>query len=208
MILEHRRSDLGDVLSATVYRQLQVGYTHIMQQGFRTSEKLVEPTVAAVSLPETPKEFESVQISVGQLQKFDLGEFNLPTLPDTSDLHKSRQTNAQSLQELRYSEHDLLTFIYFLSPSDPMSDGTLQRLYRLLFKRLPSLLAGSRRLAVEQIEERTRRAHKTLIHRIELSAQLSQIYREHMERIRQQVNQINRVYRWQISSRRWQNAKQ
>jgi len=92
---------------------------------------------------------------VGQLKKLDLGERNLPTLPDTSDWYKSRQTNAQSLQELPYSEHDLLTRIHFRSPSDPISEGTLQLLYRLLFKRLPSLLAGSQRLAVEQIEQRT-----------------------------------------------------
>jgi len=220
-ILERRRADLGDVLSATVDRQLQVGFTNIMQQGFRTSEKLVAPTVAAVHLPETPEELESVQISVEQLQKFDLGELNLPTLPDISDWHKSWQTfdlgelnlstlsdtsdwhkswknNAESLQELRYSEHDLITRIHFRSPSDPKSEGSLQRLYRLLFKRLPSLLAGREDLLWSELNNVREERKKQLMHRIELSAKLSQIYREHLERIRQQVNQMNQVYSQQF----------
>ena len=139
---------------------------------------------------------------MGQLQKLDLDELNLPTLPDTSDWHKSRQTNAQSLQELPFSEHDLVTRIHFRSPSDPVPEGTLQRPYRLLFKRLPSLLAGREDLLWSKLNNVREEHIKQYIHRIELSAQLSQIYREHLERIRQQANQINQVYRRQISSRR------
>ena len=124
-VLESRQRDLEDQLPASARRQLQVGFSQINRQAFQAAKRLLKiPKSAENSV--TGNDIGSVEVSfLDQLYK-----------------------NAQAVNDLKKRELTLTGNLYFRPNSyfsaleEPPAEGTLQRLYRGLFKRFPGLIFG------------------------------------------------------------------
>ncbi|MGB7118024.1 MAG: hypothetical protein WBD56_17945, partial [Anaerolineales bacterium] len=146
-ILEHRRVDVDDVLSGTGYRQLQVGFAQIKKQAYKKAGILVTPELNGSSyLKPTDKSNHAKSLEWSEIWK----------------------ANAVRLQEIDQHESELLTSIYFRDPTDSMPEDALQRLYRLLFKRLPSLVTGREATLRAELDNNHRERINQLKNRIEL----------------------------------------
>lgn len=146
-ILERRRVDVDDVLSGTGYRQLQVGFAQIKKQAFIKAGILVTPELNGSSyLKPTDKSNRAKSLEWSEIWK----------------------ANALRLQEIDQREFELLTSIYFRDPTDSMPGDAFHRLYRLLFKRLPSLVTGREATLRAELNNNYRERINQLKNRIEL----------------------------------------
>jgi GT2 family glycosyltransferase len=137
-ILERRKLDLGEMITATNYRQLQVGFEQISRYAYHIAIRMIQPS----------------QVN------------SQPTEPDYRDASIVIGNWLDQIRELGDKEHTLLAQIHFRSPSEPASQSILRRFYRLLFKRIPSWLSGQdERLQVELYNVRIERLN--LLQRVE-----------------------------------------
>jgi GT2 family glycosyltransferase len=127
-ILERRRLDLGDVPSLALRRQVQVGFTQVLRQSFAAAEKLGQ--VGLVE-PEEP-------VDGGQQQAMHA-------------LTEELKAAAERLETLRRREYDLLTRIYFKSPSGDRPESSVRRLVRLVILRPLSFLIGRDYLLLSEL---------------------------------------------------------
>ena len=178
-VLERRRSDLGDTVSATHRRQLQVGFAHILSRSFAIAEKLSQVGLIKPPLEEWQTANQQLEEALSRPVPVDLLAF------------QQEGTN-QQLLDLRQREHDLVTRIHFRSPGDDRPESTLRRLFRLLILRPLSFLVGRDYLLLSEL-------NATHVARLDLQmdvyrASLTQITQSHNTRI----EQVNGLYRQRI----------
>lgn len=131
-IIERRRNDLGGVISPTHRRQLQVGFTQILRHAFSKTEALGAYRHIE-SLSDSSESWEATTQRIREMlyataeDGWEPGEW---------------ESIEKKLQALRQQEHDLLTRIYFRSPSDDSIESIPHRLFRLLVRRPLSFLIG------------------------------------------------------------------
>jgi hypothetical protein len=123
--LECRQRDLDDQLPTSARRQLQVGFSQIIRQAFQAAKRLLYIPGSAENSP-TGNDNDPAEVSfLDQLYKIE---------KVLNDLKKRELILTGSLY-FRPSS-------YFSASEEPLPEGTWQRLYRGLFKRLPSLIFG------------------------------------------------------------------
>jgi len=175
-ILDRRRTDLGNKVSATHRRRLQVGFTHIQGQYFARAEKLSQ-----LGLIEPPTE-------EWQHVNQDLQE--LLSVPLTLDLLTTREEQSASgqLLILQQREHDLLERIHFRSPNDTQPETKWRRLFRLLVLRPLNFLSGREHLLLAELNA----VHTARMDLIEQS------YRTSLEQVNVKIEQVNGLYRQRV----------
>ena len=144
-ILERRQADLGDAVTGAHRRQLQVGFTQVLRQSFSAAEKLSQ-----IGLVEPPalhiEPFEAQQPAGYRLSD------ELSMALDAPSKLEALQTGDRQLQALQQREHDLLTRIYFRSPSAvDQPESLVKRLFRLLVLRLLSFITGREHLLLAEL---------------------------------------------------------
>jgi GT2 family glycosyltransferase len=138
-ILERRRVDLGDTISAAHRCQLQVGFARVGRESFRSAERL-----SLMGMFEPPvKESQEVDEWVEGTIK--------DRYADTSTASEAVLEGSQELQALQQREHDLLARIFFRSAADEGPESRLHRLFRLLVLRPLSFLIGRDYLLLSEL---------------------------------------------------------
>jgi GT2 family glycosyltransferase len=118
-VMESRQRDLVDQLPNATCRQLQVGFSQIIRQAFQTANQLLKiPEIVNTS-----------------------AKGNDIRLAEASFMEQLYKT-AQAVETLKQRELALASSLYFRPIVDTAPEGALQRLYRVVFKRLPSLIIG------------------------------------------------------------------
>jgi len=144
-ILERRRADLGDAVTSSHQRQLQVGFTLVLRRAFSAAEKLSQVGLVEPLEPRL-EPFEAWQPIAQRLQA------ELSESPEQARLLEALQADDRQLQALQGREHDLLNRIYFRSPSATDQPEPLpKRLFRLLVLRPLSLVSGREHLLLAEL---------------------------------------------------------
>jgi len=118
-IMESRQRELDDKIPSAAWRQLQVGFSQIIEQAYQVARQLHKISDVSDPTPANP---------------------NVDAQPDS--FIEQLQKNAWSVEHLRLRELDLVSSLYFRSPLDTQPERAIQYLYRMVFKRLPSVLIG------------------------------------------------------------------
>ena len=191
-ILERRRFDLGDTVSAAHRRQLQVGFGRVLRQSFTSAE-----TLSLMGMVEPPlEEWQDISQWLEHIVK-DLDADTLTTFEAVLE-------GSQRLQALQQREHDLLARIFFRSPADEGPELLLHQLFRLLVLRPLSFLIGRDYLLLSelntvhiarmdqmehmaqiqraQLEEFVTRTQQAIVNRMQQSDRLFRYHQERLER--------------------------
>lgn len=131
-IIERRRADLGSSVSSTHRRQLEVGFTKVLRRAFAAAER-----IGPYESIEAPGAWTDLQKGGSQ----GIGERGYISA-EVAEQSAQRKAAEKRLQVLQRREHDLLTCIYFRSPSEETPESSLRRLFRLLVLRPLSFLIG------------------------------------------------------------------
>lgn len=162
-ILTRRQLELDAEPSISRTRQLQAGFTHILQEAFRAAREL---TLSAVSGNFPDEIFEGKPSGA-------------------ESFFGSWQEVSRQFQDFRQREQDLLYRIYFRSPADPDPEPSLHRISRLVFKRLPNLLTGREHLLLAELNAlhvaRMEQIEQALIR---LYLQMDQLNSQMLERLK------------------------
>ena len=161
-ILIRRQEDLNSTLTKTEVRHLQYIFNEITQYSFRKAENLIlSPFTELDNSSNTPREMA-------------LNEWN-----------KNWQSNGANLEKLRIAENNLLQKMYFATPAELENEKTSQRIYRLLFKRLPSLLSGRDKRLQDRLNAIYQHRAAALAVKTDLAAQLSHQTSERLKLLEQ-----------------------
>jgi len=128
-ILTRRQLEMDTEPSISRTRQLQAGFTRILQEAYQSARELTLSAISGDS-PENGIEGE---------------------LPGSESLAGSWRGISKQFQDLQQREQELLYRIYFRSPNDPTPEPFLNRISRLVFKRLPNLVTGREHLLLAEL---------------------------------------------------------
>jgi hypothetical protein len=101
------------------------------------------------------------------------------------DWNEEWQSNGAILEELRITENNLLQKMHCATPAELENESSLQRLYRLLFKRLPSFLSGRDKRIQDRLNIIYQHRAANLAVKTDLAAQLSHQTSERLKLLEQ-----------------------
>lgn len=174
-ILECRKADGGGELTSTEQRLMQMGFSSLAKQAYRAAKVLLQPRNAFQS-DTIRQDIGSREDSSINSKSSDPPEMH-PPFPSTQyiSFYEEWATTDQQLQELRQRSNELIARITFQPPANRTPETLLQRMGRILFKRLPSWISGRESALLAQFNLTQLARLEVIEHRIEQATHLSQL---------------------------------